>query len=101
MLTAEAQSLDVKKMSPLGDRVLVQPVEESATTAGGLVMTATATKQMHDATIGTVVAVGDEVKVKVANGDTVLFSKYGTSDVAVPDGDVCFVQEKSILAKLS
>lgn len=41
------------------------------------------------------------LQVEVANGDTVLFSKYGTSDVAVPDGEVCFVQEKSILAKLS
>ncbi len=51
--------------------------------------------------MGKVVAIGDEVEIKVAVGDRVLFSKYGTSDVDAPDGKVSFVAEKSILAILS
>ena len=48
-----------------------------------------------------VLAVGDEVDIGVATGDKVLFSKYSSSDVEVPDGEVCFVAQKSVLAKLS
>jgi chaperonin GroES len=88
-------------MAPLGDRLLVQPEEDAKTTAGGLIMSTSGTKQIHDAVIGTVVAVGEDVEITVAKGDTVLFSKQGSSDVPVPDGEVCFVQQRSILAKLS
>ena len=48
-----------------------------------------------------VLAVGEEVDIGVAKGDRVLFSKYSSSDVEVPDGEVCFVAQKSVLAKLS
>lgn len=56
---------------------------------------------MQDAVIGEVLAVGSEVEVKVKKGDKVLFSKYSTSDVSVPDGEVTFVAQKSVLAVLS
>ncbi len=49
-----------------------------------------------------VLAVGEDVELPgVSKGDTVLFSKYSSSDVAVPDGEVCFVAQRSVLAKLS
>ena len=41
------------------------------------------------------------VQVEVAKGDAVLFTKSGSSDVPMPDGEVCFVQERAVLAKLS
>ena len=56
---------------------------------------------MQDAVIGEVLAVGSEVDVKVKKGDQVLFAKYSTSDVEVPDGQVTFVAQKSVLAVLS
>jgi co-chaperonin GroES (HSP10) len=56
---------------------------------------------MQDAIIGTVVATGDEVDCGVAAGDVVLYSKYGTSEVEGGDGNVTFVAQKSILAKLT
>jgi chaperonin GroES len=100
--TAEAtQQLEVTKMSPLGDRLLVKPVEEEASTSGGLLLTAGATKAVQDAVIGEVLALGDDVDIGVKKGDKVLFSKYSTSDVKVDDGEVCFVAQKSILATLS
>lgn len=41
------------------------------------------------------------MQISVAKGDKVLFTKQGSSDVPVPDGEVCFVQQRSIMAKLS
>lgn len=45
-------------------------------------------------------AVGTEVKLQVSVGDKVVFNKYAMAEVEVPDGDIIFVAEKSILAKL-
>jgi chaperonin GroES len=56
---------------------------------------------LQDAQIGVVVAVGSEVDIAVKKGDKVIYSKYSTSDVSVPDGDVTFVAQKSVLATLS
>jgi chaperonin GroES len=72
------------------------------TTSGGLVLPTSATKSaMGDAIIGTVVAVGEDCELGLAAGDQVLFTKYGSTEVEVPDGQVCFVAEKSIMAKLA
>lgn len=104
--TAEA-SLDVTKMAPLGDRLLVRPRPAEEKSAGGVILSAGlssgTTMPMQDALVGTVIAVGEEVALEgVAVGDAVLFSKYSSSDVSLPDGgEVCFVAEKSVLAKLS
>ena len=56
---------------------------------------------LQDAVIGEVVAVGSEVDIAVKAGDKVLYTKYSTSDISVPDGDVTFVAQKSVLATLS
>ena len=100
-------SLDVTKMAPLGDRLLVRPRPAEEKSAGGVILSAGisggATLPQQDALVGTVVAVGEEVALEgVSVGDSVLFSKYSSSDVSLPDGgEVCFVAEKSVLAKLS
>ena len=47
-----------------------------------------------------VLAVGSEVTLSVSPGDKVVFNKYAMAEVEVPDGDIIFVAEKSILAKL-
>lgn len=104
--TAEA-NLDVTKMSPLGDRLLVRPRPAEEKSAGGVILSAGisggATAPLEDALVGEVVAVGQDVSLEgVKVGDSVLFSKYSSSDVSLPDGgEVCFVAEKSVLAKLS
>ena len=56
---------------------------------------------IQDAVVGEVLAVGGEVDIKVSKGDKIVYSKYSTSDVSVPDGDVTFVAQKSVLATLS
>lgn len=97
-----AASLDVIKMSPLGDRVLIRPKQKEEKSAGGVILTAGANAGMGDAVLtGTVVSVGEDVDVDVAAGDMVLFTKYGSSDIETDEGSVSFVAQKSILAKLS
>lgn len=73
------------------------------TTEGGILVASSAAANMGiaDAVIGQVLAVGSEVEIKVSNGDTVVYSKYSTSDIPSPEGDVTFVAQKSILAILS
>ena len=65
-------------------------------------MSSGATQHIHDASIGKVISVGaDAVESGVKVGDVVVFSKYSTSDIKVPDGEVIFVAHKSVLAVLS
>lgn len=70
-------------------------------TEGGLLLTSGTTKAVSDAVIGKVLAKGADVDIEVNIGDTVIFTKYSTSDVKVPDGEVIFVAQKSVLAVLS
>lgn len=105
--TSAEATLDVTKMAPLGDRLLVRPRPAEEKSQGGVILSAGlsggATLPQQDALVGTVVAVGEDVSLEgLAVGDSVLFSKYSSSDVSLPDGgEVCFVAEKSVLAKLS
>ena len=64
-------------------------------------LTTGATKTVSDAVIGQVLAKGEEVDISVNVGDTVMFQKYSSSDVKVPDGEIVFVAQKSVLAVLS
>ncbi len=64
-------------------------------------LTGGATKAIQDSYIGKVLAKGSEVDIEVNVGDTVIFSKYNTTDVKVPDGEVMFVAQKSVMAVLS
>lgn len=88
-------------MEPLGDRIIIKPDEEKNVTEGGLMLTSGATKTISDAVIGKVLAKGEDVDIAVNVGDTVIFQKYSSSDVKVPDGDIIFVAQKSVLAVLS
>lgn len=77
------------------------PLPAPQVTAGGILLASSSKPALADALVGTVLAVGDDVDIGVAQGDTVLFSKYSSSDVEAPSGEVCFVAQKSVLAKLS
>lgn len=98
---AAGASLDMIKMSPLGDRVLIKPKAKEEKSAGGLILAGSSSESLDAALTGTIVAVGDEVEIDVAAGDQVLYTKYGSSDIETDEGNVSFVVEKSILAKLT
>jgi chaperonin GroES len=94
------------KLKPLGDRLIVKPIEEEETTASGIVLPDTAKEKPQK---GKVVAAGDGAinedgsrrPLDVAAGDEVLYSKYGGTEVTVEGDDLLVLRESDVLAKLS
>jgi chaperonin GroES len=92
------------KLKPLGDRLLVKPVEEEETTASGIVLPDTAKEKPQK---GKVLAVGDgkledgkRIPLDVAEGDEVLYSKYGGTDITVEGEELLVLRESDVLAKV-
>ena len=94
------------KLKPLGDRVVVQPVEEEETTASGIVLPDTAKEKPQK---GKVLAVGDgrwdeegekRIPLDVAEGEEVLYSKYGGTEITVDGEDLLVLRESDVLAKV-
>jgi chaperonin GroES len=93
------------KLKPLGDRLIVRPVEEEETTASGIVLPETAKEKPQK---GTVVAAGDGAiaedgtrrPLDVSEGDEVLYSKYGGTDITVEGEELLVLRESDVLAKV-
>jgi chaperonin GroES len=91
------------KLKPLGDRLIVKPLDEEETTASGIVLPDTAKEKPQR---GKVLAVGDGAKnddgnripLDVSEGDTVLYSKYGGTEVKVDGDDLLVLRESDVLA---
>ncbi len=94
------------KLKPLGDRLIVKPIEEEETTASGIVLPDTAKEKPQR---GEVLAVGDgkigddneRVPLDVSEGDTVLYSKYGGTEINVDGDDLLVLRESDVLAKVA
>mmetsp|Transcript_8420 Transcript_8420/g.22483 ORF Transcript_8420/g.22483 Transcript_8420/m.22483 type:complete len:132 (-) Transcript_8420:377-772(-) len=99
-VTADRAALDISKMSPIHDRVLIKPLEEEERTAGGILLPKGPPKANSDAHYGEVLAIGEEVELPLKVGDFVAFQKYAMAEVEVKDGAVLFVAQKSIMGKL-
>ena len=93
-------------LKPLGDRLIVKAIEEEETTASGIVLPDTAREKPQK---GKVVAVGDgawdedgekRIPLDVAEGDEVLYSKYGGTEVQVDGDDLLVLRESDVLAKV-
>jgi chaperonin GroES len=94
----------VMKLKPLGDRLIVKPLDEEETTASGIVLPDTAKEKPQK---GSVLAVGDgrwdedgekRIPLDVSEGDTVLYSKYGGTEVKVDGDDLLVLRESDVLA---
>jgi chaperonin GroES len=94
------------KLKPLGDRVVVRPVDEEETTASGIVLPDTAKEKPQK---GKVLAAGDgkwdedgekRIPLDVAEGDEVLYSKYGGTEITVDGEDLLVLRESDVLAKV-
>ncbi len=90
------------KIEPLGDRVVIQSLEEEKN-KGGIILPDTVDKEKQEK--GKVVAIGPgriedgkRVPLEVKKGDIVLFTKYGPSEVKVDGKEYLIAEEKDILA---
>lgn len=91
-------------LKPLGDRVVIEPIEEEATTASGIVLPDTAKEKPQE---GKVVAVGsgrvengERVALEVKEGDRIIFSKYAGTEVKYDNKELLIMRESDILAIL-
>jgi len=93
-------------IKPLEDRLVVKPLDAEQTTASGLVIPDTAKEKPQQ---GTVLAVGpgrrsehsgDLIPVDVAAGDTVVYSKYGGTEITVDGEDLLILTSRDVLAKI-
>ncbi|CAA9519179.1 MAG: Heat shock protein 60 family co-chaperone GroES [uncultured Solirubrobacteraceae bacterium] len=93
------------KLKPLGDRLIVRAIEEEEKTSSGIVLPDTAKEKPQK---GTVLAVGDgkiddsgsRVPLDVAEGDEVLYSKYGGTEIKVDGEELLVLRESDVLAKV-
>ena len=91
------------KLKPLGGRVIVEPMEQEETTAGGILLPETAKEKPQE---GKILAAGpgdrDEKGVRipldVKVGDTVLFAKYSGTEIKMDGKKLLIMRESDILA---
>ena len=73
------------RLVPLGDRVVLKQVEAEETTKSGIVLPGTAKEKPQQAEVLAVGPGTDEVKMEVAVGDQVIYSKYAGTEVKLDD----------------
>jgi chaperonin GroES len=94
-------------MQPLDDRIVVRPSEAEEKTASGLVIPDTAKEKPQQ---GEVLAVGpgrradntgDVIPLDITVGDTVVYSKYGGTEITFEGEDLLILTGRDVLAKIS
>jgi chaperonin GroES len=91
------------KLKPLGDRLVVEPKEREETTPSGLVLPETAKEKPQE---GEVVAIGpgrrdddgNRIAMDVSVGDSVLYAKYGGTEVKIDGKKMLILKESDVLA---
>ena len=93
-------------LQPLGDRLIVEILEEEAQTASGIVLPDTAQEKPQR---GRVLAAGpgsrndkgELVPMEVAEGDEIVFSKYGGTEIKLGADEILILRESDVLAKVT
>ena len=94
------------KLQPLEDRIVVRPGESEETTASGLVIPDTAKEKPQQ---GEVLAIGpgrraentgEIIPLDVKVGDTVVYSKYGGTEITIEGEDLLILTSRDVLAKM-
>jgi len=93
-------------IQPLGERVLVKPIEKEEITKGGIVLPDTVKEKPQE---GEVIAVGpgkrsekgEHIPMDVKAGDIVLYAKYGGTEIKIEGQEMMILRESDILAKKS
>lgn len=90
-------------IKPLEDKILVQINEAETTTASGLVIPDSAKEKPQEATViavgpGRFDEKGDRIPVDVAEGDTVIFSRYGGTEIKYSGEEYLILSARDVLA---
>jgi len=91
------------KIKPLGDRVLVEPIEETETKKGGIIIPDSAKEKPQESKIvalgtGKIDDDGKKVPFEVKKGDTFLINKYGCTEIKLDGVEYKILNQDDILA---
>ena len=92
------------KLQPLADRLVVKPIEREEVTKSGIVLPDTVKEKPQE---GEILAVGPgrlsddgkRIAMEVKVGDTVIYAKYGGTEIKIEDEELVILRESDILAK--
>jgi chaperonin GroES len=99
------KEVKVANFAPLGERVVVKPIEQESTTKGGIFLPDTAKEKPQE---GEVVAVGpgrvsddgSRIAMELSKGDKVIYSKFAGTEYKDGDEEYLILRESDILAKI-
>jgi chaperonin GroES len=91
------------ELKPLGDRVVIEAVEQAQTSAGGVILPDTAKEKPQE---GVIIAVGpgrktdkgELIPMDLKVGDKVIYSKYSGSEIKLDGTEYLIISEKDVLA---
>ena len=90
-----------KKIKPLGDRAVIEPVKENVKTKSGIILPDTVDKEKPAEGIVVALGAGDKIKKSgVKKGDRVVFEKYSGTEFKVDGAEYKILKEDEILAVL-
>jgi len=90
-------------IKPLGDKVVVEPLESEEKSPGGIILPDTAKQKPQEGKVvavgpGRVLDDGKRAEMAVKKGDKVIFAKYGGTEVTVEGKDLVILDQDSIYA---
>jgi len=92
------------KLQPLGDRIVVKPIEQEEVTKGSIVLPDTAKEKPQEGEIiavgpGKLTEDGNRLSLDVKVGDRVIFARYAGTEVKLNDEKLLIMHESDIMAK--
>ena len=103
---AQAKAKTKVNFTPLGERVVIRPIEKEETRASGIILPDTAKEKPQEGEIvaqgpGRVTDEGKRIPMEIKEGDRVIYSKYAGTEYKVDDDEYLILRESDILAKVS
>jgi len=94
------------KLKPLGDRIVVRPIQREEVTKGGIILPDTAKEKPQE---GEVIAIGPgklnedgtRTEMEVKEGDKIIYAKDSGAEVKVDEEQLLIIRESDVLAKVS
>ena len=92
-----------EKLEPLGDRVIVRPIDTEEVSKGGIILPDTAKEKPQDGEIiaigpGKIKDDGSRIPMEVKVGDKVMFAKYAGTEVKLNDEKLMIMSQSDIMA---
>ena len=94
------------KFTPLGERLIVKPLEEEQTTSSGIILPDTAKEKPQEGEVvavgpGRVTDEGSRVPMEIQTGDRIIYSKYAGTEYKDEGQEYLILRESDVLAKVT